>query len=93
MSLDEVYGEKMVESILNVYLFVVRIVHRKLRVNRNNEFVDIVEKFVGATMGKNYDFSLTDFIFERSSSADKDHKSYFCSSLVAKLYKKLGLLP
>jgi len=48
---------------------------------------------VGATMGKNYDFSLTDYIFERSSSADKDHKSYFCSSLVAKLYKKLGLLP
>jgi hypothetical protein len=68
-------------------------VHRKLRVNRNEKFVDIVEQFVGATMGKNYDFSLTDYILERSSSADKDHKNYFCSSLVAKLYKKLGLLP
>ena len=44
-------------------------------------------------MGKKYDFSLTDYIFERSSSKDKEQKDYFCSSLVAKLYKKLGLLP
>ena len=44
-------------------------------------------------MGKQYDFSLTDYIFQRNSYADKDHKHYFCSSLVAKVYKILGLLP
>ena len=43
-------------------------------------------------MGKKYDFSLTDYLFQRISTVEKDHKHYFCSSLVAKLYKKLGLL-
>ncbi len=28
----------------------------------------------------------------RNSSVDNEKNSYFCSSLVAKLYKKLGLL-
>ena len=55
--------------------------------------MNAIENFVGANMGKKYDFSLTDYLFQRSSSADKDHQHYFCSSLVAKLYKKLGLLP
>lgn len=44
-------------------------------------------------MGKQYNFSLGDYIFQRNSSKEKDHKFYFCSSLVAKLYKRLELLP
>lgn len=44
-------------------------------------------------MGKQYNFSLGDYIFERKSSKDNEHQKYFCSSLVAKLYKKLEILP
>ena len=43
-------------------------------------------------MGKHYDFSLTSYLFDRNSSKEKEHQHYFCSSLVAKLYKKLGLI-
>lgn len=39
MPLDEVFIKKMVESVLNVCFLIVRIVHRKLRVSRNDEFV------------------------------------------------------
>jgi hypothetical protein len=43
-------------------------------------------------MGKKYDFSLKEYLFNRTSSAESDRDVYFCSSLVAKLYKKLGLI-
>ena len=41
-----------------------------------------------------FHISLILFIYVSSLLFDenKDHKHYFCSSLVAKLYKKLGLL-
>lgn len=44
-------------------------------------------------MGKAYNFSLGDYLFERNSVPEKEHQVYFCSSLVAKLYKQIELLP
>ena len=44
-------------------------------------------------MGKQYKFSFGDYLFYRNSSVEKDHEFYFCSSLVAKIYKRLELLP
>jgi hypothetical protein len=38
-------------------------VHRKLRVSRPERFLTIVETFVGGNMGKNYDFSLSSYLF------------------------------
>ena len=49
-------------------------------------------KFVEDNIGKEYKFSLKTYIMSRSSKVDSEKTSYFCSSLVAKLYKKLGLL-
>jgi hypothetical protein len=50
-----------------------------------------VEGFVQRNMGRKYKFSVRKFILNRQS-ANEDKKSYFCSSLVAKVYKVLGLL-
>ena len=82
----------MVEEVRNVPFHRSRVVHRKLRITRSPAFLAAIEDFVSANMGKEYDFSLTDYLFQRTSMAEKDHKHYFCSSLIAKIYKKLGLL-
>jgi hypothetical protein len=93
MSLVQICLKTMVETILNVPTHLCSIVYRRLRINRPAAFLAKIELFVANNMGKSYDFSLSDYLFQRSSSVDKDHKHYFCSSLVAKLYKQLGLLP
>jgi hypothetical protein len=43
-------------------------------------------------MGKKYDFSLKEYLFSRNSTGEDDREVFFCSSLVAKLFKKLELL-
>ncbi len=59
---------------------------------RSEDFLSEVTTFVGDNIGKEYKFSVKSYILSRNSSVDSEKTSYFCSSLVAKLYKKLGLL-
>lgn len=81
----------MVQAVRTVVPPLSRIVHRHLNILRSEQFLGAVEKFVTGNLGKKYDFSLKDYLFHRQSNAD-DSDAYFCSSLVAKLYKKLELL-
>lgn len=43
-------------------------------------------------LGKKYDFSLKEYLFCRNSNSEEEKEFYFCSSLVAKLFKRLELL-
>jgi hypothetical protein len=63
-----------------------------LKIHRTEAFLAEISKFVEDNIGKKYKFSLKKYIMSRNSTVESDKKSYFCSSLVAKLYKKLGLL-
>lgn len=43
-------------------------------------------------MGRKYKFSVKKYFMNRESEEQKDNKSYFCSSLIGKIYKELELL-
>lgn len=58
---------------------------------RNQQFYTQIEEFVQRNMGRKYKFSVKKFIMNRESDSE-DSKTYFCSSLIAKVYKNLGLL-
>jgi hypothetical protein len=68
------------------------VVHRHLNVLRTEDFLKEVDQFVASNMGKKYDFSLKEYLFNRTSAGEGERDVYFCSSLVAKLYKRLQLL-
>jgi len=44
---------------------------------------------VNSNLGKKYDFSLKEYLFCRTSSNEEEKEFFFCSSLVAKLFKRL----
>ena len=55
-----------------------------------------IEGYVAKTLGKGFEISVGKlFIFQSSlnrNQEEEDKKTYFCSELVARLYKELGLL-
>jgi hypothetical protein len=59
---------------------------------RTEGFLKDVDEFVAGNVGKEYDFSLKEYLFNRNSTSEGEREVFFCSSLVAKLYKKLQLL-
>lgn len=58
---------------------------------RTEEFLEVISSFVQRNMGRKYKFSVKKFIMNRHS-VEEDKNSYFCSSLVAKVFKNLQLL-
>lgn len=46
-----------------------------------------VQNFVERNMGRKYKFSVKKYFMNRESEEQKDNKSYFCSSLIGKIYK------
>lgn len=65
---------------------------RKLHIERKKEFYEEIEEFIQHNMGRKYKFSVKKYLLHRNSDIEHENKSYFCSSLVAKIYKILGLL-
>lgn len=58
--------------------------------------VQVIEAYVAKTLGKEFEISLNKLftftsVLKRDVEEDKS-KTYFCSELVARLYKELGLL-
>ena len=79
------------QELYNVVYF--RVVFRKLKIARNEEFMNEISEFVQRNMGRKYKFSVKKYFLNRDSvEGEEDKKSYFCSSLVAKLYKNLQIL-
>jgi hypothetical protein len=74
-----------------------RVVYRKLRCERTEEKLSRLQEFIKAARNKRYKMTATKLLRKnRSDDSDaniSDHKTYFCSELVASIYKNLGILP
>eukprot|EP00330_Aristerostoma_sp_ATCC50986_P001784 CAMPEP_0114582516 /NCGR_PEP_ID=MMETSP0125-20121206/6474_1 /TAXON_ID=485358 ORGANISM="Aristerostoma sp., Strain ATCC 50986" /NCGR_SAMPLE_ID=MMETSP0125 /ASSEMBLY_ACC=CAM_ASM_000245 /LENGTH=109 /DNA_ID=CAMNT_0001775501 /DNA_START=1381 /DNA_END=1710 /DNA_ORIENTATION=+ len=70
-------------------------VYRKLDIERTDDMVNKIEKFVKATVGKKYKVSATKLLKKKSDFEEeiRDDQTFFCSELVAACYKRIGLLP
>jgi hypothetical protein len=76
--------------------------YRQLECERSEEFLQTLETFIRSVLGNKYGLSFKNILFARSSiqpppeaagPSKKDNKrTFFCSELVAKCYKELGLL-
>jgi hypothetical protein len=69
---------------------------KRLNIKLTPQDISVIEAFVAKTLGKEFEISL-DKLFTFSSvlkrnPEDDEKKTYFCSELVARLYKELGLL-
>ena len=49
-------------------------------------------KFIRSVMGKKYDLRAIKLMRKTSEDENDPFKGYFCSELVAKVYKRAGLL-
>ena len=74
-----------------MYIFsLFRVVYRKLQMERSEAFMDLISEFVQRNMGRKYKFSIKKYLMGQGEvESHEDIKTYFCSSLVAKLYKNL----
>jgi hypothetical protein len=78
----------------NQYYPGIRIGYRKLVCARNPEFLDAVQVFVNKVKGSRYGFSISNFRLKtsRDDEENPEKAEYFCSELVAKLYKHAKIL-
>lgn len=79
-----------------VCFFLYRICWRPLIIDLANYEVEIIEAFVAKTLGKQYDINLNKlFQFQSKLERNKEEEeksTYFCSELIARLYKELKLI-
>ncbi|CAD8050282.1 unnamed protein product [Paramecium primaurelia] len=72
------------------------VVYRQLQLIRNVDFLLQIEKFVKENVGRQYQLSFTKLLQEKStiitSQNQQEDPTYFCSQLIAKIYKQIGLL-
>ena len=68
MSLEQVHLKEMAWAVRPVAIVLSSVVHRHLNVKRNEDFSREVDDFISQNMGKKYDFSLKEYIFNRNSS-------------------------
>ena len=62
-----------------------------MNVERNEEFLQKLEKFLNETKGKEFKLSAAK-ILRRKSQRPGTEKNFFCSELIGSAYKALGLL-
>jgi hypothetical protein len=84
--------------IYNFYQSFERIVYRRLsNFHRSKETLTRLEEFIKVAKNKRYSLAATKLLRRHcsndSDSSIRDDKTYFCSELVASLYKNMGLLP
>jgi palmitoyltransferase len=65
---------------------------RKLHYHRSNEVQPLLMKFIKSTIGKKYDLGALKLMRRKASSDEEVQNGFFCSELIAKVYKTLGLL-
>jgi len=73
-----------------------KVVYRKLEVERSDEFITKIEKFVKTTVGNKYAVNAKKLMQRKSTSIGTEslsERTYFCSELVAACYKRADLLP
>ena len=76
--------------------YVERIAWRKLRIEWTKADIDIMEEFLMANLDKEFGVSLTKLFMRTSvlvkTVEEEKKRTYFCSELIAAMYKKLGLI-
>ena len=65
---------------------------RALNYERKVELQPVLLKFIRSVMGKKYDLHALKLMRKTSEDENDPLKGYFCSELVAKVYKRAGLL-
>lgn len=71
---------------------------RHLEVERDDEMIDKLEIFLKEAVGNRYGISTSKLLFQRNTIKPKtgkyidDDRTFFCSELVAKAYKILGIM-
>jgi hypothetical protein len=74
-----------------------KVVYRKLVMERSYKKMQKLEEFIKAALNKKYKFNPSKMLRKRHdndfSETMKHNKSFFCSEIVASVYKNLGLLP
>ena len=69
-----------------------------MEVDRNQDMIQRLEIFLRESMGNSYGMTTSKLLFHRPSMKPKhgtfvdDDRTFFCSELVAKAYKVLGLM-
>ncbi|KAL4500404.1 hypothetical protein ABPG72_003355 [Tetrahymena utriculariae] len=78
------------------YEFYDKIVYRKLNMNRTNQALTNLEKFIQYALNKKYKFTLGKIMRKKTShkeeSDQNEDRTFFCSELIAACYKKLAIL-
>mmetsp|Transcript_16135 Transcript_16135/g.15519 ORF Transcript_16135/g.15519 Transcript_16135/m.15519 type:complete len:131 (-) Transcript_16135:34-426(-) len=78
--------------------FYEHIVLRRLVIDRNDDMIDKLEVFLREAVGNKYGFSTSKLLFKRNTVKPKknqfidEDRTFFCSELVAKAYKVLGII-
>ncbi|CDW88955.1 ph domain-containing protein [Stylonychia lemnae] len=69
------------------------LVFRHLYCDRSEDFLMKLETFIRTVVGNRFEISLKKLFFQRKTVAqDMDKRQFFCSELVTKSYKELGLV-
>ncbi|CAD8116172.1 unnamed protein product [Paramecium sonneborni] len=74
-----------------------KIVIRRLEIERDHKFLSTVQEFVTENIGKKYSLTPMKLLKQKSTvqdinkQANKEERTFFCSELVAALYKKLEI--
>ena len=70
--------------------------YRPLTFPRESEYSEKLEEFLQAVIGNKYSLSVTDLFFKRETDRnleeDLSSRQFFCSELIAKAYKRCGIL-
>ena len=77
-----------------------KIAHRKVNFEKRNDDVTMekLEKFISTVKGNSYNCGLDKLLFRSDTLAktvgadDNDQRDFFCSELVAKTFKVLGII-
>jgi hypothetical protein len=79
----------------NWHLLYSKMVYRKLEMDRSDDMITKIEKFVKNSIGKKYMVSMAKLFKKRSNFQEdiEENKTFFCSELIAACYKRLGVLP
>lgn len=68
---------------------------RKLKCNRDKQFYRKFDEFIEKVQGNSYQLKLSKVLFNKnkgSMAVDLEQRTFFCSELIVKCYKELGLI-
>ena len=69
---------------------------RHLECERDEAFLSQMEAFIKSVVGNSYNISMRHVLFRKKSfdkkAAQNEERGFFCSELIAKAFKEVGLL-